>query len=48
MTLSLSLATFCQPHSLFTFYSLQHHMPICHRRDYDEQKVVVVVHHYQG
>jgi len=49
ITLSLSLATFCRPNSLFAFYSLQHHAHIHHRRDYDEQKVVVVVkHHYQG
>jgi len=41
--LSLSLATFFQPNSLFTFYYLQHHMLIRHRRDYDEQKAVVVV-----
>jgi len=29
--------------TLFTFYSLQHHVHIRHRRDYDEQKAVVVV-----
>jgi len=34
--------------TLFTFYSLQHHVYIRHRRDYDGQKAVVVVkHHYQ-
>ena len=49
MTLSLSLVTFCRPNSLFTFHSLQHHVHIHHRRDYDEQKAVaVVMHHYQG
>jgi len=42
MTLSLSLATFCRPNSLFAFYSLQHHVHIRHSRDYDEQKAVVV------
>jgi len=49
MTLSLSLFTFCRPNSLFPFYSLQHHVLIRHRRNYGEQKAVVVVkHHYQG
>jgi len=34
---------------LFTFYSLQHHVHIRHRRHFDEQKAVVVVkHHYQS
>ena len=44
MTLHLSLAgyVFFQ-HSHFAFYSLQHHVHIRHRRDYDEQKAVVVV-----
>jgi len=49
MTLSLFLAAFFRPNSFFTFYCLQHHVHIRHRRDYDEQKAVVVVkHHYQG
>jgi len=50
MTPSLSLATFVdQTLVLPCFSSLQHHVDIRHRRDYDEQKVVVVVnHHYQG
>jgi len=49
MTLSFSLAAFCRPNSLFTFYSLQHHVHIRHGRDYDEQKAVVVVkHNHQG
>jgi len=29
--------------ALFTFYSLQHHVHIRHRRDSDQQKAVVVV-----
>jgi len=49
MTLSFSLATFCLPNSLFAFSSLQLHLNIVHRRDYDEQKAVVLVeHHNQG
>jgi len=40
---SLSLATFFRTNYLFTFYSLQHHEHICPKRDYDEQKAVVVV-----
>jgi len=28
---------FFQPNSLFTFYSLQYHVHIRHRKDYDEQ-----------
>jgi len=49
MMLSLSLATFLWPSSLSALYSLQHHVHICHRRDYVEQKAVAVVkHHYQG
>ena len=33
----------------FTFDFLQHHLHIRHKRDYDEQKAVVLVkHHYQG
>jgi len=32
-----------RPNSLFTLNSLQHHVHIRHRRDYDEQKAVVVV-----
>jgi len=49
MMLSLSLVTFCRPNSLFAFSSLQHHVNIVHRRDYDEQKAVVMVEHrYQG
>jgi len=28
MTLSLSLATFCQPNSLYAFYSLQNQPPV--------------------
>jgi len=43
MTLSLFLAAFFRPNSLFAFYSLQHHVHIRHRRDYDEQKAVVVI-----
>jgi len=43
MTLSLPLATFCGPNSLFAFYSLQHHVHIRPRRDSDEEKAVVVV-----
>jgi len=43
MTLSLSLATFCRPNSSFAFKFLQHHVQIRHRRDYDEQKAVVVM-----
>jgi len=27
----------------FAFHSLQHHVHICHRKEYDEQKAVVVV-----
>ena len=42
-SLSLSLATFFRKNSLFTFYSLQHHVQIRHRRDYDEQNAVAVV-----
>jgi len=42
MTLSLSLAKFCRRSSLFTFYSLQHHVHIRHRGNYVEQKAVVV------
>jgi len=41
MTLSLSLAKFCQPNSSFAFDFLPHHVYIRHRRDYDKQKVVV-------
>ena len=49
MTLSLSLATFFRPNSLFAFVSLQQHVYIRHRKYCDEQKAVVVVkHHYQG
>jgi len=49
MTLSLSWATFLPTKLFFAFYSLQHHAYIRHRRDYDEQKAVVVVkHHYRG
>jgi len=33
----LSLATFCRPNSNFAFYSLQHHMHIRHKRDYDAE-----------
>jgi len=41
--------TLSRPNSLFAFCSLQHHVHIPHRRDYDEQKAFVVVnHHYQG
>jgi len=29
--------------SLFTFYSLPHHVYIRHRRGYDEQKAAIVV-----
>jgi len=36
MRLSLSLATFCQPNSLFALYSFQPHVHIHHRKDYDE------------
>jgi len=43
MTLSLSLASFFRPNSLFTSYSLQYHVYIRSRKNYDEQKVVVVV-----
>jgi len=48
MTLSLSLATLCRPNSLFTFYSLQHHVHIRHMMDYEQKAVVLVKHHYQG
>jgi len=49
MTLSFSLSTFCRPNYIFAFYSLQHHVHICHRRDYEKQKAVVVVKdHCQG
>jgi len=50
MTLHLTFATFCQENSLFTIYSLQHHVHIRHKKDYDEQnaRIVVVKHHYQG
>ena len=43
MTLSLSLVTFCRLNSSFAFDFLQHHVHIRHRRDYDQQKAVVVV-----
>jgi len=43
MTLSLSLAAFCRLNSSFAFDFLQHHVHIRHRRNYDEQKAVVVV-----
>jgi len=43
MTLSLSLATFFRPNSSFAFDSLQHHVHIRHRRDYDEEQAGVVV-----
>ena len=42
MTFSLSLTTFCRPNSLFALHSLQHYVHIPNRRDYDEQKAVVV------
>ena len=49
MTPNLSLATFCRPNSLFAFCSLRNHVHIRHRRDYYEQKAVVVVKHlYEG
>jgi len=41
--LSLSLAKVCRPNSSFAFDFLQHHVHIRHTRDYDKQKVVVVV-----
>jgi len=41
--LSLSLAAYFQQNFFFTSYSLQHHVHIHHRREYDEQKAVVVV-----
>jgi len=35
----------CRPYRLFAFYfSLQYHVHTRHRRDYDEQKAVVVVY----
>jgi len=38
------LTTFCRPNSLLAFCSLQHHMhTLSHRRDYDEQKAIVVL-----
>jgi len=40
--LSLSLATIFD-RTLFTFYSLQHHVHIHHKKDCDEQEAVVVV-----
>ena len=43
MRLSLSFSTFCRPNSLFAFSSLQHHVHIRHRTDYDEQKAVAVM-----
>jgi len=43
MTLSLVLATFFPLSSFYAFYSLQHHVHIRHRRDYDEEKAVVMV-----
>jgi len=43
MTHSLPLATFFRKNALFSFYSLQHHVHIHHRGDYDKQKAVVVV-----
>ena len=43
MTPSLSLATFCRPNSRSAFSSLQNHVHIRHRRDYDGQKSAVVV-----
>jgi len=42
MTLSLSLATFFRPNSSFVFYSLQHHVQIRRRRNYEQEAVVVV------
>jgi len=42
MTLSLSLATFCRPNSSFVFDFLQHHVQIRHKRNYNNQKAVVV------
>jgi len=33
----------CRKNSLFTFYSLEHHMYILHMRDYAKQKADVVV-----
>jgi len=44
MTFSPSLATLGKPNSSFAFYFLQHHVHICHRRDYDKQNAVVVVY----
>jgi len=45
----LSWLNFFGPNSVFTFYSLQHHVHIRNRRVYDEQKAVVVMkHHHQG
>jgi len=43
MTVSLSLATFCRPNTYFAFSSLQYHVYIHQRRDYDKQKAIVVV-----
>jgi len=38
-----TLATFSRQNSYFAFDSFQHHVHIRRRRDYDEQKAVVVV-----
>ena len=43
MTLNHSLATFCRANSSFAFDFLQYHVHIRHKRNYDKQKVVVVV-----
>jgi len=43
MTISLSLATFYRPSSLFAFYSFLHHVHIRHRRNYNEQMALVMV-----
>jgi len=43
MTLNLPLATFFFDQTFFSFCSLQHHVHIRHRRDYDGQKAAVVV-----
>jgi len=50
MVLGLSLAMYFSTKLYFhILFSSMHHVHICHRKDYDEQKAVVVVkHHYQG
>jgi len=43
------LLRFVEHTLLFTFSCLQYHVNIFHRKDYDEQKAVLLrKHHYQG